>query len=344
VRWRSTSYSEKTPESPNEMWAADASRTLRRYVISGDAASRYQAARDFLGYATLLSAVVAGKKQWFISRVTPHPLSYATAAGANFLYAQSIPHSEPIGVTAPDPNLPDLTGANRVLLTCEYRTLTYDVLPDSSVLAATGTLAGFPDEGWALANGNSGASVLTTVTKAGDLATPWLTAGRYVTRLFRPGGKFLTLRQGMMRFVDGSATPVPEGLPVTVPYITASYTHHQVPVAGFPAAAAFLAQGTLNNAAFDGWPAQTMLLLNYTPRPYRDAFGNRVLDIEYVFKISPNLSRDGTGTPRGHNWVLRYIPATGKVDYVQVSSDGTVTGTPPYLATDFSLLFKPDQN
>lgn len=344
MQFRSTTFYE-LQESPNEMWAADASRAVRQYVIDGRALLRFQAARDLLGYS-FLDVTPAG--QWFVGRVTPHPLGYRNLAGDFFLYAQSVPQTRELGPGAPDSTYSDLAGYPRAVLTVDYRTLTYDVKEAAAVKASSGTLAGYPDEGTALLNAGSVLTATTLAQIAGGAAVPQLTAGRYITRQFRPGGRYLVLRSGMMQYVDGSATgphvPVPEGTPLRVPHVLASYTWHQVPVAGYPARAALNGLGTINQAAFDGWPAQTMLLTDATPRPYRDAFGNRTLDVEYKFLILPNVSRDGTNTPRGHNWILRTDLGNRRMDYVQVTSDGTANGTPPYRLSPYENLFRPDQS
>ncbi len=339
--WRRTTYYEKSPQSPNEQWASDDSRTLRQYVINGDVESRYWAAQDFLGYATVEGVTVNGKFQYFISRVTPHGLQFANQRNERFLFAQAITRTEPLGVGELDDNFPELAGYTKAVITVEYRTVPWDVREDSAVLAGaangstlydTGTSIGFPDEGDQLA----AAPAFT------NGQTPFA-ASRYVTRAYRPGVKFLMLKNGMMRYVDGTVTgtPIPEGIPYAIPFTTCSYVWMNVPLAAYPAKTIERALGTVNLSRFDGFTAQTLLLLSAVPRWGRDSFGNRIMDVEYTMKWQPNVSPQ-TGVPLGHNTSLRNVG--GFLQYQLLSSDGLVTGDYTHRVTDFSLLFKPEQD
>src|SRR4051812_25790851 len=94
-------FQEKAPESPDEAWALESGRTRRRYVIAGDAANRFLAAKTFLGFATLRTATVNGKEQRYVSRQTPHALPYKNQSGRPFLFAQAITRTSPTGTAAP---------------------------------------------------------------------------------------------------------------------------------------------------------------------------------------------------------------------------------------------------
>jgi hypothetical protein len=333
---------EKVPESPREVWATDGSRMTRDFVIAGDTDTRIKAAADFLGFSRLVGAGDDNGPPYYISRQLPHGYPYITEAETFFLYAQSIPDGRPLGVGQAQPfslDGVDATGADytNYLMTVEYRTLSYDVRTDDALRTTTGPLSGLPDEGNALANAPAfGPGVLGVSAAA---------AGRYITRTARPGGKFLVLRQGMMRYTFDQK-PVPEGIPYAVPFSTLSYTWHQVPEGGVPNLAIEKALGTLNNARFDGYPAETLLLTNAVPRPYRNPFGERNYDVEYTFRYQPNVS-PVTNAPQGQNTILRVN--AGVIDYVSITSNGTFpppvgTGTPPYRLTDFAALFRPDQS
>jgi hypothetical protein len=336
---------EKVPESPREVWAPDGSRMSRDYVIAGDAQSRIFAAWDFLGGSELIEVETGDGPRYYVSRQTPHDYPFVTDAGDVFLFAQSIPQGRPLGVGAPNTDFPGLAADyTNYLMTVEYRTLSYDVKEDDEVLAGPALplpdsgfndspLEGFPDEGYALA-------------AAAGPDEPG--ASRYITRVARPGGRFHVLRAGMMGYVSDNK-PVPEGIPLTVPFVTLSYTWHQVPEGGVPNAAIRKCLGTINNLTFDGYPAETLLLTNVVPRPFRNPFGERNYDVEYTFRYQPNVSYADGVTPRGHNFIPR-VTAAGGLDYEEIralkNSGGSplAAGSPPYRLTDFATLFRPDQD
>jgi hypothetical protein len=335
---------EKVPESPREVWAQDGSRMTRDFVVAGDSTSRIEAALDFLGGPQLVPVFTGGTVRYYISRTLPHayPARVSDGTGDFFLFAQSIPDGRPLGVgaAAADGSGGLTAEYTNYLMTVEYRTLSYDLKDDDEVLAGEplgenlSPLNGFPDEGYALAAAPEYGLAALAAT---DLP---LTASRFVTRMARPGGRSLVLRQGMMRYVtDGK--PVPEGIPVNVPFTTLSYTWHQVPDGGLPLKAISAALGTLNNAAFDGYAAQTLLLTNAVPRPYRNPFGERNYDVESTFRYQPNVSYlDGT-SPLGQNCFLRVVGGSLNWDYA--TANGDPDGQPAYRVTDFAALFRPDQ-
>ncbi len=189
-----------------------------------------------------------------------------------------------------------------------------------------GLNVGRPDEGYWLAQGNG------------------QVGGRYVTREDEPGGYPQTIPRGFLHYQDTDVV-IPEGIMKVVPTIQRSLTWHMIPRSAVPVGAIISQQGTVNNAAFDGYPAGTLLFDGVKPRRYRDPRLNRVIDLQYRFSCKPNVNR--FGGLLGWNSALEFIPQNGAnpafVDYVNLWSDTGGRGSPPYRSSNFATLFRPPQ-
>ena len=322
--WRATEYKEHLGEggnaSPDLSIAVDNGRVTRTIqVIPGTHDAIWQAARDFLGYAQVAND---GGTRW-IQRIIPHAFPPAP-----WLYCTAMPRSEGISFIGKANDAAEYKISKHTLI---YENLTYNVISDDEVTRGLGDL---PDEGTALALG-------------------W-EYSRYVTKSVKPSAKLLVLNRGVMQGVKedvGDATkPLLEGVPFVEACAQVEYTWHGVPSAGVPNVLHLTAPGTINDATFDLYPAETLRLESIEPRFRRDPFGNRVFDITYKMQFLPRIgwtlaeaetTPKPTPTARGHNWV--YSVHNGKFIVMRVTGDGTATGTPPFRKADFTALFRPDQ-
>lgn len=304
--WRNTIYAEAIPESPEESLGRDNSRTQRAIYVAWD--QRYQAVRDFVGWPELK----ADGATPFISRTTPHrhpEAQFMVCTGCTRIQGM-VPRGK---TTGPNPGQ-DLAKYDLAKLYLSYETVLYDIKEDAESLG----LGGFPDDGQTF---------------------------RYVATLFQPAGKFTTIPRGQLRKVDAAAPArvlithehakfIPEG----------ELTMNWVDVPTIPIQAILNTAGKVNSAAFNGFPAETLLCLPPRIRPTTSPAptptgGVRTWDILYQFKWLPSVDKGGAA--RGHNWLLRYD--AGAIDYVEVSSDGTPAGDRIYRTADFRKLFRPDQ-
>ena len=302
--WRSTRYTEAVPGSPEEVLARDASRTMR--AIYTRWADRFQAVKDFVGWSEALAAPGGTK---FISRKTPHrhpeaPFMVCTGCSRP-MEGISFKGKGPADVL-----FGQVAKYEFAKIYLDYSTTRYDVVEDEN----TKGLGGQPDDGATF---------------------------RYVTKLFNPGGKFLTIPRGHMKWADGvnANDVVTWELPRFIPEGELLLDWADVPT--LPLQAILNCDGKLNGAAFAGFPAETLLM--HPPRitPTMDPLGKRTWNIQYTFKWLP--SRDNGGVDRGHNYVLKYLKDTKRLDYKLARSDGAVGGDALYATADFRTLFRPDQ-
>ena len=359
--WRSTSYTEKAPEAPNERFGMGSSAITRQFdLLSGSFQSRQQAAYDFLGYGQ----VVANPDQdpdsqknrpYFLARVNPMP--YASLAGTQFttyftvnvpkgttvpdmtnrFYAVAISRTEPLGqpkglnVNA----IPGGTAAAnyaRARLTMEFSTLAYRVLDDTQVLDIYNT----PNEGQILQ----------------DLG--WQNT-RYIIRQIEPFSRLIKIPYNRL-VTNGKITPT--AFPFREGGATLRYTQIRVPLEGIRPGVDFSRcgsmLGTLNSQKFDGYPASTLLYDNYTTREYQDAVGMFVCDITHTFIYMPHPStgqnsNGGTGPSAGQQMGWNYVLDINdqkKIDYYAITSPPP-GNNPPFqsavAATGFTFadLFRP---
>lgn len=322
--FRSTTYKEHLGESgnasPELSIAVDSGQVSRVIqVIPGTHASIWQAARDFLGYAELQTD---GVTNW-ISRITPH--AYPPAP---WLYCTRMPRSEGMAFTGVNNEAAEYQISKHNLL---YQALTYNVVSDEEVTRGLGDQ---PDEGEALALG-------------------W-DYSRYITKAVKPSAKLLVLNRGIMEGVKadvgGATKPLLEGFPFVEPCAQVEYVWHAVPSNCVPWALHALSLGTVNNATFDNYPAETLRVDSIEPIARRDPFGARIYDIVFKMQFLPRVGntlaeRGTTPTPaptaRGHNWV--YAAHEKKFIVMRISEDGSSTGKPPFRPADFTAMFRPTQ-
>lgn len=166
----------------------------------------------------------------------------------------------------------------------------------------------------------------------------WL---RYITKIVRPQGEFITIQGsnfngyylGRLKLANNRGFPINDSINKTVCATTITVTWHQVPEAAVPMAefnegAANTAIdnciGRVNDRNFNGNPQGTLLLQAADIQPHKDSRGDRIYDITYTFKhFNPRPDAPiwtiptgtaglggGNGTPiqvfAGHNHV--YVP------------------------------------
>jgi hypothetical protein len=334
--FRNTEFTESCPRSPGEAVALDDARVATILDLAdGSAAARVQAYEDFLGYQIVVPAVdSAGHPVRYLSRQTPMPytalVTTANPLGDSYLYCTNIPRGEPLGKPAGiDGGFNDGPGVadyERYRLHAEFRTVPFDVHEDNEVIAATGPLQGFPDDGDAVKHG----------------------IYRYVTKEVRPAGRFLVLRNGLAQYSDG--TKIPEGYPVKEVMGEVIYTWHHVPAAAVPWLAIQRALGCVNvgsffglfgnTDSFDGFPQGTLLFNGLDPVRRKGWSGDVVYTIKYFFSFLPRLQYQGA-SPTYMGWNSAARTTAGAFDWVPVQLDGI--GTTPYRYIDFAILFRPDQ-
>jgi hypothetical protein len=259
------------PKSPNHQSAVDNGRVTRSLVIR-DATNGIREKDIFAAKKALLGYPVASGAG-FISRVIPDsypaPTDLATPTGQPYLWATSVPRTEPLG----KPLSTDANGAavyHGVRLTIQYNLLEYLIFPDGNVLSTSGPLNGLPDEGAAIASG-------------------WLKS-RYVTRAWKGGGEVVTLPPGALkRVLDGVA--VNRGVPMRVPKGIARYTWMQVPISVAPFQTIQSLYHNVNLNAFDSFTPGTLLFDDMDYRFYVNWAGERLVDITYTMLWRPNFDQ-----------------------------------------------------
>lgn len=357
--WRSTSYTEKAPEAPNERFGMGSSAITRQFdLLSGSFQSRLQAAYDFLGYSRVVANPDPGtstERPYFVVRVNPMPyagliastfvpaFSVVTPDGTsvpdltNRFYAMAISRTEPLGqpkglnVNA-TPGGTAAANYNRARLTLEFSTLPYRVLDDTQVLDVYNT----PNEGQILQ----------------DFGWP---STRYIVRHFEPFSRLIKIPYNRL-MANGKITPV--AFPFREGGATLRYTQIRVPLEG-PVPGVNLSRcgsmlGTLNSQSFDGYPASTLLYDSYSLNQYQDAVGMYVADVTHTFIYMPHPStgrnaNGGAGPAAGQQMGWNYaldINAQGVIDYYQVTSPPPGSNVPfqsAAAATNFTFadLFRP---
>jgi hypothetical protein len=346
--WRSTTYTVQTEDArsnPRESFAADACRVEETInVIPGTFPTRQRAYEDFIGYSQRSVAGGGSGPLPYIQRFTPKPYdSFTNDLNKYYLYCVGLVNASPYGVATSVPGR-YATDGPQARMVAVYRDLPYLIKEDAEVIAPagapSGALIGLPDEGYWLSQG-------------------WLKS-RYVIKELSAGGGFITLRPGMMVALVGTTDSgnvvdaIPQGVPKKQDKAQVTYTWVQVPIEGVPWTTIGLTQGTVNNYAFDGYPAGVLLLGVPNYRIYNSPLGNKIADIKYPMTIRYNYSYGSysvKGTPQGWNSIL-HVPAQGPykgmLDYYPMG--GLVaTGSPPvislgiapYQESDFASLFRP---
>lgn len=309
----------------------------------------------FLGTVTMIPAN-NGKR--VLSRTTPHPWPgrpwIAQTLVPPWLYCESVASIKPLGIRgatsypasaalAPDGVSLGTGGKDdgtmvaryaQAELGLQYAMPTYKIKEDAQVLHDAvepepywdPDLAGFPDEGLALARGYRGS--------------------RYVTRDARRSGRVLTMPRGLLK--DETGRKLLEDVHVDESVGEWSYTWHQVPEEALPELTWVAGQGTVNHAAFDGHPAGTLLFtgnpeVRIDPCPHT---GQYLATVRYVFSRKIIMDRTVTPVvPRG--WNYRRTVTGGQIKPGKVSTDGNsdkANAPQTSIAPDFDFarFFRPD--
>ncbi len=286
--------------------------------VSRDLFCRWEQRATFAKLLLGASSVeVNGGVRW-ISRLTPEPFPELP-----YLYAAGCPSVAGLGRDGRAGDVATYRGAKAIV---EYRALRYRIAEDDSpgLVAATGPLTGFPDEGLALRDG--------------------LQNSRYITRLVRPAYRQITIPAGVMvQDVDGKEVPIPEGFPFTEPRLEVTYIHHEVPEVPFNAIGQCMFG--VNETLFDNFATSTLLYIGAELTERISPFGHLVTDIGHRFLWQPNYSRQGVPVARGWNYKLRWMPPVGVApSYLEYLPVHIRLGTDaPHKLADFPSLFRPDQ-
>lgn len=305
-------------------FANNRSSVTRVYQLGGNDLlnidDHYKYVQHFLGYSSISTSVDGTK---FISRRLPHSINLYRRLTDNLhcLYATKVdvkPYGPSGYVTKEDGNVfPDY---KHIQFTVTYESLPYEIVDDNAIKPTGGVT---PDE------------------------STWK---RYVMKVAKPAGQFVTLNAGMYKYVAGAATTF--GISRLLLFCNLQITWYQVPETAVPSLFVnpnLIATNTLgaldntigkvNSVAFNGFPAGTLLLLGASLQPYRSAFGDRIFDVQYVFKyFNPTAPTSNTG----HNWILK--PTNGVWTEVTTSGATNLVAHAPSVSiydwADFSLLFK----
>lgn len=158
---------------------------------------------------------------------------------------------------------------------------------------------------------------------------------QYVLKIPQPSTEFLTLPRGAFCWVDDPPKPANECSPVDgsngrlYSYLDITYTWHQIP--GVPSVIANGQNiGKVNSTSFDGYPAETLLLMGLTPKGYRWHTGQFYYDIEYKIRYAP----------QGHNFFLRYLGPSTIPQYNLITHNGQPDGTRVFESFEFRQLFR----
>lgn len=338
--------------SPVELWSSDSARAIRNfYVFNATQLRRLQAAKALLGFNKVKLDNDTGRV--YLTRRLP--ASYPAVADADtnpkalpYMWARSISRSEPVGAsTSMSPQGASEYPAYR--MSCEFMALPFFVREDDQVLAQEGPLA---------ANAGTGARALPD---EGDALRESILNTRYVSRFIEDGSLTLSIRQGMMKFVNPGVGKngepkdfvLPQGLLFNQLRATVRYIWHEVPQDAVPTQAIANAVNTVNGEEFDGFQAGTLLFKTLGQRLMQAPFGGqRLWEMTYVMSYVPNpQTYVVTGQPRlhlGHNAILRSradLPGgvgnpLNSLAYERVVD--VTSSRPPYQTSSFPALFRPD--
>lgn len=321
--FRDTFYSDYQPFAGGRQirmaFGQNGSRVERPVLVGWREVS--QAKQDFLGFSQVK---VAGADS-YISRTIPHAYEGETdTQGLPWLWAQDVPNVEAMGARGKRASgAPDFEQA---LMTVLYTSRTYGVFDDNN-----------PGLQGAAADPNGAANPLDGLPDEATLL-------RYVTKLYKPTNRAITIPRALMQWVPQGAepaAPIMEAIGKREPGIELTYVHHLRP--DVPRAAIAQAMGKVNDAAFDGYEAGTLLCNEPDIEPIVLPIGEIAYDVHFHFRYLPKY--DLSGTPRGHNWFLRCWTQAGvtSIDYRRVNTKSDGTGTDVFPTFNFMKLFRPDQ-
>lgn len=310
--WRATLYDEMlNTASPVEAWAPNQSRANRTIRTGWD--FRKQAVWDFLGYTEIL---VGGSGTNYLSRTVPH-----NYPGEDKIWCTDVPRivgAIPTGSTGADSTL--LAAYQFAELTLTYTATLYNHLTDAEMIAA----------GYINSDGE--------ISEGVALKTSF---GRYVTYKSKPGLRQLILNRSAVKRSDTGA-PIPEGVPVPVPYEDIELTWHQIPEAALNTTVWGQTQGCINDDTFLGRPAETLLMEAPEIIRREGLFGAASYDVVFRMRYYPQYDKGIPPTARGWNWLLAPIgpPNTAYLDMVKMTIN-TANTEAPFATADFTRCFEP---
>lgn len=318
--WRSTQYNETfTQPSPSEAWAIDQGRATR--VIECAWLLRKQATLDFLGYAEV---PIGGSGLAYLSRTIPHNYPFETR-----IWCTANPKVEglgPRGRTGVDGAGSMIADFHYAMMTLGYSTPPYDIMDDVEMgvrgfLNAVGDIS----EGVALRERRP----------------------RYISYVSKPGMQQLIFNKTAIKRADTNPrTPLPEGIPIPLPYEELEFTWWHVPEAALPRNVWAKSMGTVNNATFFGRAAETLLLEAPQAMPITGPFGDRLFNVVFRMKFKP-LFDYSVDPPVARGWNHILVPAgpaaTSVLKPVEMCTNmGPDAPKRPIRTSDFTLLFEPE--
>jgi len=349
-----TERSTVTP-SPDDQDMSDSMRLIRELnIIPGTMAARYAAKKAFLGYPTLDSFPIGsapGTVRW-VKRTLPDIKTWTDFPNA--LIAVETRGRASVGV--PDGAKPtynvqyQINEYAQTVMTVEYRSTNYTVLPDSQCVAGgyfqTNFGLNLPDEGL---------------------------MQRYISRFWRYAGHIVTIPVGFtgigadtasMNADTFGAVPNKGGSPVRVPLIELTYIQHELPLGAVPTQTILATIGAMTSVYFDpfGWnvPPYCALYIGAEPRNYGKLItGEQGCSMEHKFLVAPNVVQYGpqAGVFGGWRRVLAPLPplaGTGSggkavADYRELrvyyanTTLASSLGNFVIPVMDFTALFRPPQ-
>jgi hypothetical protein len=335
--WRNTVYVERVHDSPDTAINGKQSRSTRVIDVPSVAGRgpevAVQAVKDFVGYTRLVSQ--AGTK--YLNRITPHqhptwPWLYCTQAARveGVAFREKWDQKGDVILFGDKEGVEYLTFGHPVShyqvyrLHLVYEALTWDVQSDKA------------------APGRSDESDLT----------------RYVTKITRPGGDYISLPSNGLASVpvDGgeASQPAPVGLGKILPSFDVEITWHQVPYDAVPsrevnsalaAPAIENSIGKVNTVALGGFEKGCLLFLACDKQPDRMSEGTRSFNVVYRLKYIPLDTAAGMNADIGSHNSLPFKIGTS-IKYREVTPDGvtaalTVANKHLYDGADLRKLFQP---
>lgn len=318
--YRSTEYVERD-ESPRGSYKMNAGQVIRHIAV--DWGDREQAELDFGGDVVVLNAVGLAR---YLSRTTPHPFPPKP-----WMYVSDITDEMPVALRGNN----GLTAGGLAVaeydmceLTLAYQMPSYNIKEDTDIIAPTGPLEGYPDEGYFLALGHD----------------QW---SRYVSKIDKHATKTLVLNKGMLK--DENNNLVVEGIPFPEPAGEIQYVWHQVPRSVVPHLRYEAFSNVVNDATFDGHAPGTLLFEGSPDIRYGEntVTGKYLCDITYKFKVSKKFDPVDS-TIKGHNYIYRLVDhptlPTKILRPLLVSVSGGPTpdeGSMMFRPYDFANFFRP---
>jgi hypothetical protein len=320
--------SDKAMESPQESYAADASRIMRKLIVAGTA--RLQAECDFVGYPVAHINVQNPTNQLnvsYIERVTPHPYQPSQLVargngvppGGNVLQVNGPQAGQPWNLPSPNPpsqllpwcfcrtftntrvlsepevDAADLGTGSFIEMTGEWRSLDWEICQDAATLGGTGA------QDYLLPGAVAGNANNYPLLGLPDEAQ----FQRYISRYYQDAGKFLKLPAGVMQFAGGAGTAFPfdvnqiipsqdVGQVIFEPRVRFTYVWHEIPASCVPWDTLSAIEGCVNSLPFDpyrfqgGLAPETVLYTGWDVKQGKSADGQVVFDVYTKYTYLPN--------------------------------------------------------